>query len=91
MDKRILLVMLAGMVTGLVAQPRNLSFKRGAPISQAQILLGSRTMGSRTIIPTVALGYFSLSNKSSWSDDYGSGENDLELLRPSYLLYRVQS
>ncbi|MCH8327916.1 MAG: hypothetical protein IID15_05250, partial [Candidatus Marinimicrobia bacterium] len=55
MDKRLLLVVLVGMVTGLVAQPHNLSFKRGAPISQAQILLRARSMGERTIIPTVAL------------------------------------
>ena len=79
MVNRTLLFVLAGMVTGLVAQPPNLSFKRGAPISHAQILLGARSMGDRTIVPSVALGYFSLSYKSSWSDDYGSDEYDFSI------------
>ncbi|MCH7574321.1 MAG: hypothetical protein IIA59_04260 [Candidatus Marinimicrobia bacterium] len=79
MVKRILPFVLAGMVTGLVAQPPNLSFKRGAPISHAQILLGARSMGGRTIVPSVALGYFSLSYKSSWSDDYDSGDYDFSI------------
>ena len=79
MAKRILLVVLAGMATGLLAQPPNLSFKRGAPISHAQILLQPRLMGGKTIVPSVTLGYFSVLYNRSWSDDYGNGDFDFSL------------
>ena len=76
MAKRIILIMLTGMLTGLIAQPPNLSFKRGAPISRAQVLLGTKSMGSRTVVPSLSLGYFSASYKSSYSYDSESGSSD---------------
>ncbi len=76
MAKRMILIMLGGMVAGLMAQPPNLSFKRGAPVSRAQVLLGARSMGSRTIIPNLSLGYFAVSYKRSYSDDFGSDSYD---------------
>ena len=79
MVKSVMLIMLGGMVTGLMAQPPNLSFKRGAPISHAQLLLGARSMGGRTVVPTLALGYFSVSYKSSYRDDYGSDSYDFSV------------
>lgn len=79
MVKSVMLIVFGGMVTGLMALPPNLSFKRGAPISHAQLLLGARSMGGRTIVPTLALGYFSVSYKSSYSDDYGSDSYDFSV------------
>ncbi len=79
MAKSIMLIILGGMVAGLMAQPPNLSFKRGAPISHAQLLLGARSMGDKTVIPTLTLGYFSASYKSSYSDDYGSDSYDFSV------------
>jgi hypothetical protein len=79
MAKSIMLIMLGGMVAGLMAQPHNLSFKRGAPISHAQLLLGARSMGGKTVVPTLALGYFSVSYKSRYSDDYGSDSYDFSV------------
>ena len=79
MVKSIMLIMLVGIVTGLMAQPPNLSFKRGAPISRAQVLLGARSLGSRTVVPNLSLGYFSVSSKRSHSDDFGSGSSDFSL------------
>lgn len=53
-------------VTSLSAGTPDMSFKKGFPISHVQFLLPAR--GS--IVPTVSLGYFGLSNK------YESQEND---------------
>lgn len=73
---RITLLLLAGLVSGLLADTPNLSFKRGGPISHVQILLAERLRGGGSIVPTLSLGYFAVSTKSSWSSDYDSGERD---------------
>jgi len=74
-----ILIMLGCLITGLMAQPPNLSFKRGAPISHAQLLLGARSIGGKTAVPNLTLGYFSVSYKSSYSDDYGSDSFDFSV------------
>ena len=79
MAKRMVLIMLGVLVTGLIAQPPNLSFKRGAPISRVQVLVGARSMGSKTVLPNLSLGYFSVSHKSSYSDDFGSDSYDISV------------
>ena len=79
MHYRIALLLLAGFVSGLLADTPNLSFKRGGPISHVQILLAERLQGGRTIVPTLSLGYFAVSSKRSWSSDFDSGESDFSV------------
>lgn len=61
-----ILILGTGLLWG--ASP-NLSVKVGGIISETQILIGSRSMGGRIVLPTVGLGYFSLSTKSKSDGD----------------------
>ena len=66
--QKIILTLALLTITAAQAQPPNVSFRMGLPINAVQFMLAERG----NIVPTVGLGYFMVSYKSEWSDDYES-------------------
>ncbi len=67
MKKLILSVMFLTLTTAQ-AQPPNVSFRMGLPINAVQFMFAERG----NVVPTAGLGYFVVSHKSEWRDDYDS-------------------
>lgn len=66
--KKSILTMILLTITVAQAQPPNVSFRMGFPISTMQFMFAEKS----GVVPTAGLGYFVLRNSSSYRDDYGS-------------------
>lgn len=71
-----IILLCTGFVSG---KSPNLSVKVGGLNSTTQILFGSRTLGGRSVIPTLGLGYFSVSSSIENGD---KSEVSVRLLIP---------
>jgi len=77
------IILMALITTVGFSKPFNTSFKVGLPYSSVQFLLGNKNVKGRLLTPSFGVSYFSVSNKSTYSD---GEDNDIAV---KFLLPRV--